>query len=195
MNVKKSMTLTGIALAVAAGGNSHEAMAGIDAGGSPHEEVQGFVTKRTSLIDFEIDGIAARMDWNTSFWKGSFFGLSLNRKVEVEGRFNSNGVLIADIIEYEQWADMTESGRVESIFGDQLIVDGNVISVTAETTYIGDSDAEERRFNIDDVGAGDLVEVRGFLSDSGYVVATRLERNDADDDNGNDEGDEYDDDD
>ena len=70
-----------------------------------------------------------------------------------------------------------------------------MISVTAETTYIGDSDAEERRFNIDDVGAGDLVEVRGFLSDSGYVVATRLERNDADDDNGNDEGDEYDDDD
>ncbi len=155
---------------------------GIDKGGAPAQaEIEGLVTNRTSLIDFEIEGMPVRVKWGTVYENGHFFGLSTSRKVEVEGQLDADGVLVADIVKYEQSAELTETGRVDLVIDDLLIVDGAVVTVTPETAYEDNSDAEERRFNIDDVQAGDFIEVRGYTAGSGEIVATRLERDYAND--------------
>ncbi len=167
---------------------------GIDAGGAPVQaEIEGLVTKRTSLVDFEIDGTPVQVNWGTVYQNGSFFGLSSSRKVEVEGEFDASGVLVADVVKYEQQASVTENGQVDLVVDDMLIVDGAVVTVTPETAYEDNSDADERRFHIDDVQAGDFIEVRGYTAESGEVVATRLERDyasDHDDDGPEDEDDD-----
>ena len=155
------------------------ALNGIDAGGGPGS-VEGYVTRRESLVDFEVNGTPIRVRYDTKFVNDWFFGLALNRKVEVNGRFDDNGVLVASRVDFERGAEMAHSGRVNAIIGDVVFVDGAAVRITGETMFDDDSDADVRRFGIDDLGSGDRVEIRGFEGAGGQIIATRIERQDDD---------------
>ena len=114
-------------------------------------EVEGYITRRLTWTDFEVDGTRVRVTWHTQFVNDWFFGVRLNRKVEVEGKFNAGGVLVAERVDFERGAELSTRGRVDAVFDDFVIVNGTAIRVTDETTYDDNSEAAERRFNIGDL--------------------------------------------
>jgi Domain of unknown function (DUF5666) len=65
-------------------------------------EVEGYVTRRLSWMDFEVGGTRIKLTWQTRFVNDSFAGVKLNRKVEVEGTFNAQGELVAERINFER---------------------------------------------------------------------------------------------
>ncbi len=152
-------------------------------------EVEGYITRRPTWTDFEVDGTRVRVTWHTQFVNDWFFGVRLNRKVEIEGKFNADGVLVAEKVDFERGAELNQRGRVDAVINDLVYVNGTAIRVTQETTYDDDSDAAERRFNIGDLSIGDVIEIRGYPS-NGVTIATRLERDDKYDD-GYDDDDVY----
>ena len=162
----------------------------INPGSNASGEVEGYITERRTFAGFEVNGTPVRVTWDTLFVNGGFFSLRLNRKVEVEGRFNGNGVLVAEKIKFERGARLRQRGSVDAVTDDHVYVNGTAIRVTAETKYRDGSVARVRRFNIGDLSIGDVVEVRGYQA-NGDLVATRLKRHDSDDyDSGDDDSDD-----
>lgn len=140
--------------------------------------IEGLITGSSSLFGFEIDGVPVRLRWGTEFVNGSLFGLAPDARIDVEGRFDDDGVLIADRIEFERSAELSTRGTVQAVFGDALMVDGRIVRVTPETGYDDRSVADQRRFSVGDVRPGDSVEIRGYESGS-VLMATWLQRNGA----------------
>lgn len=140
-------------------------------------ELEGYITARPDLTRFEIDGSMVQVAWSTAFENGWFFGLELNRKVEVEGRYDAAGVLIADRIAFEEAPDVEIDGTVDAVIDDVVYVDGIAVRVTLETAYEDDSDSDDRRFGAADLEAGDEVHILANSS-GGEMIAIRLERDD-----------------
>lgn len=154
------------------------AISGFGIGGAgTRGEIEGYVTDWLSWSSFDIDGIAVRVGWNTEFRNGWYFGLGMGGKVEVEGTFDENGVLAADVVEFERVAEIGADGRIDAIVGDTVYVDGLRIRLTTETVFEDDSDEDDRRLAVTGLDVGDTVDIRGFES-NGEFVATRLERDD-----------------
>ena len=153
-------------------------------------EIEGLVTRLEAPWDFEIDGVPVIGQWGTKFEGGWWFDVDLNAKIEVAGRFDDSGRLVADSISFEQEGDLSLAGRVEYVSGDAVVINGTAIRLRDDTEYEDDSDLQERRFGIDDLYAGDYVRLRVYRDSDGFV-ATRLER--GDDDSAEDDREEDDD--
>jgi len=148
-----------------------------------HIEIEGFITAFTSATNFEVSGIAVTTDANTQYEDGSASDLGLNVKVEVEGEFNSAGVLLATEVEFEEATDVRVSGLVDMVNGDTLVIlDIDITTDAILTRFEDKSDADVDPFRITDIVVGDYVEVRGQESPagSGELSATLLERDDPD---------------
>lgn len=70
---------------------------------------------------------------------------------------------------------------VDSVGANQLVVLGITVVVSNLTQLEDDSDLDVRSFSLADLSEGDFVEVRGQLEADGSVSATRLERDDLED--------------
>jgi hypothetical protein len=144
-----------------------------------HVEVEGFITRFVSATDFDVEGIAVTTNGSTVFENGTSVDLVENQKVEVEGEFNATGVLVADEVELKLTGTIRIESLVEDVQATQLTVLGVVVNVNESTRIEDKSDADVRPFTLADVSVGDFVELRGFEDASG-IVATRLEREDFD---------------
>jgi hypothetical protein len=144
-----------------------------------HVEVEGFITRFVSATDFDVEGIAVTTNGSTVFENGTSVDLVENQKVEVEGEFNATGVLVADEVELKLTGTIRIESLVEDVQATQLTVLGVVVNVNESTRIEDKSDADVRPFALADVSVGDFVELRGFEDASG-IVATRLEREDFD---------------
>ena len=150
--------------------------------------VEGFITRFVSRSDFDVDGITVSSTAQTEFEQGSASDLRLGIKVEVEGSVNTNGILIAETLEFEQQSNNKITGKVSAIQLDnnrgivsgQLEVDGVLILTNKQTRY-EDKLFDLKRFNLASITLGDAVEVSGYSSAAGFV-ATKIEREEADDD-------------
>ena len=149
----------------------------IEAGTANDVEIEGLINRYESPWSFEVDGVPVTINWGTRFEGGWWFSFRPNAKVEIEGRFDSGGRLVADLVDFETGSTRQIAGLVESVSGDVAVVDGVVIRVNAETEYEDNSDADEHRFGIDDLRTGDHVRVRGY-GEGADLIATRLERDD-----------------
>lgn len=148
-------------------------VAGLDA------EIEGLITGYYSLNEFDMNGIRVRLTLDTHYKNDWIFGLSINRKVEVKGKVDASGTLVADEIEFDKPAKEKIEGQVESITGDGLTVNGRSIRMVGETQYEDDSDADDRHFHASSIRVGDRVKVRGY--DAGdALIATHLKRKDDD---------------
>ena len=152
----------------------------ISVGAGTAGEVEGLVTARHAWNEFDIDGTTVRFGAQTRFVDGWIFGLARDTKLEVEGSFDVNGVLLAERIRFERSSDLRTSGFVEFVDGDSFIVGGQFVTVTPETAWEDDSDEDDRRFSINAMRTGDYITVQGYGSGSG-ITATRIERDDDDD--------------
>jgi hypothetical protein len=105
--------------------------------------------------------------------------LALDVAVEVEGRFNASGVLVASKVQFRRDSDTEFSGRVDSIntAGNSLVVFGVTFRVNSLTRFEDHSAADTQNFSLASLGVGDFVEVDAY-NDGAGLVATRIERDD-----------------
>ncbi len=155
--------------------------------GEPGEaaEVEGIVDAFTDADAFRVNGIPvdssdARIE--DPLGNDADDRLGPNIEVEVDGRFDTAGVLVADRVEVEIeenveiFADASSvdaSAGIVSFFGDAL-----KIEVGDRTRLKDDTDAVED-FGLDDIAVTDRLELEGFTVGDA-VAATRIDREDTD---------------
>ncbi|MDH3587918.1 MAG: DUF5666 domain-containing protein [Gammaproteobacteria bacterium] len=146
-------------------------------------EIEGFITRFTSATDFDVSGHAVTTTGSTIFENGTAADLAEGVKVEVEGNFDSNGVLVAEKVSLRQNADIELEAMVDStdVNGGTLTVLGLVIATTDVTRFEDDSDQSQSTFGLGDISSGNWVEVKAYLDESGNLIATQVERDDAED--------------
>ena len=149
-----------------------------------HVEIQGFITRFTSATDFDVTGFPVTTTGSTVYEGGDVTDLGLNIKVEVEGDVNANGILVATKVDIRRAKAVRATANVDSVNAgaNSLVILGISVSVDALTRLEDKSSADVRPLTLTDINAGDYVEVRGgeFPAGSGDILATILERDDAD---------------
>jgi hypothetical protein len=142
-------------------------------------ELEGFVTRFVDSSDFDVEGFPVQANAQTNYEGGTANDLAVNVKVEVEGELNSDGVIVADRIEFKAASNIRVEALVESVQAGEntLTVLGITINVTPTTRLEDKTDLDVEPLTLDDIRVGDFVAVRGFV-ESGELTATLLERDD-----------------
>ncbi len=156
----------------------HEGLPETDA--NVEVEIEGVVSDLTDNGMFEINGMRVLFDATTEFEYGEEENLRNGLLVEVEGVVNDDGILVADEIELHRNAEMEFEGFIESIDleNDTFTVRDFIFTVTADTSFDDDSDMDERRFSLEDLSIGDLIDVLAFTDFEGedVLLAKRIRR-------------------
>jgi len=157
---------------------------GLNGDDGDEAEVEGLVTRFVSPVDFDVAGQKVTTTGATVFEGGTTADLAADIKVEVEGEFDAAGVLVARKVQFKRSSSVKLSALVDGVYAatGTLTVLGLTI-VVDENTRKEDQQGDDHFFAFDDLRVGDWVEVAGFPdpSASGRIVATRLERDEAED--------------
>ncbi|MCM2311077.1 MAG: DUF5666 domain-containing protein, partial [Steroidobacteraceae bacterium] len=157
---------------------------GVDGRSGDEAEVEGLVTRFVSPADFDVAGQRVTTDAGTIYVGGTAADLRVDVKVEAEGRLDSNGTLVAGKVVLKRATTVRVQARVEGIdtAASTLRALGLTIVVDAATRK-EDHESDDHFFALDDLRVGDWVEVRGYPdpAGNGRIIATRLERDDAED--------------
>ncbi len=147
-----------------------EKEAGSAAGGADEQaDYEGLVTSFVSATDFAVAGQRVTTTASTTYEGGTVANLALDVPVEVEGRFNATGVIVATKVQFRRSSDTEFSGRVDSVnaAGNSLVVFGVTIRVNSLTRYEDHSGADVERFSLANIAVGDYVEVDAYNDGSG----------------------------
>lgn len=153
-----------------------------------HVEIEGFITRFVDESDFDVSGFAVTTNAQTVFEGGGAGDLGLDVKVEVEGELDANGVLVADEVDIRRARAVRVFAAVDSAAPasdpdaapgtGSFAVLGITVDVDALTRREDKTDLKVSPFGVDDLAAGDHVEVRGteFPAGSGRILAGLVER-------------------
>lgn len=144
-------------------------------------EIEGFITRFESATDFDVAGIPVTTSGSTTFEGGTSADLALNVKVEVDGSFNSSGVLVAAEVDIRRTNDLRVVALVDAVNSSAgtLSVLGVSTRVDNQTRLEDKSDADLEPFSLSDINVGDYVEVRGGVdAGSADILALLVERED-----------------
>lgn len=143
-------------------------------------EVEGYVTRFVSATDFDVAGRAVTTTSSTTYEFGTAADLGLNIKVEVEGALDAAGVLVARKVQFKRKAGVRIEAQVQSVdtAARTFRVLNTTVAVDASSRLEDKSDLRLRQFRLEDLRAGDWVEIRGSENPPGSnsVYAARLER-------------------
>src|SRR5262249_51344662 len=78
-------------------------------------EVEGLVTRFASATDFDVAGEAVTTTDGTTYENGSVADLALGIKVEVEGRVDDSGVLVAEKVSFRRENDVRIEATVDAV--------------------------------------------------------------------------------
>lgn len=141
-------------------------------------EIEGLVTTFLTSTSFSVNGQA--VDASSAIWEdGARDDVAANVRLEVEGRMNASGVLVARKVKFHENQIRIEA-NVESVSGSGLntvTLLGNAVVLNG-AAQLEDKDSGTITFSA--ISAGDRLEIRGYLSKNGVVTATRVERNNND---------------
>jgi hypothetical protein len=142
-------------------------------------EYEGLVTRFVSATDFSVAGQRVTTTSSTVYEGGTAAGLALNVALEVEGRFDAAGVIVASKVQFRRDSDTEFEGRVDSVnvAGNSLVVFGVAIRTNSLTRFEDQSDTDLQRFSLADIAVGDYVEVDAY-NDGAGLLATKIERED-----------------
>jgi len=147
-------------------------------------EIEGFITSFVSAQDFHVAGLPVSTTAATTFVGGAAADLGLNVKVEAEGDFDANGVLVATKVDIRRSKAVRMTANADSVnaANNSLVVLGITVTVDALTRLEDKSDADVDPLTLADINASDYLEIRGseFPAGSGTILATILEREDPD---------------
>jgi hypothetical protein len=152
--------------------------------------IEGYITRFGSIKDFEVSGINITTNAQTRYDNGDANSLLLGTKVEVEGKIDNSGKLLAEEIEFEHKINNKIAGKITNITLNNnsgfnivtgtLEVDGTSIRTNISTRYEDKGNNRIKRFNLSSLQIGDSVEVTGYSSDAGFI-ATKIEREESND--------------
>ncbi len=173
---------------VAAGGAAVatrvDVLGAVDLDEGERYEIQGLIDAFTGPTRFTVNGIAVVVPAGVSFEDGSASDLGLDVRVEVEGDANAAGELEAERVIFRPTEAIRVEGTVAAVdpaAGTVTTAVGVTFVVRALTELEDDSSLGVEPFTLNDLGAGDFIEARGFL-DGAEVVAAEIEREDAEPD-------------
>ncbi len=143
-------------------------------------EIEGLVTVLMSVNSFSVSGIPVMTNAVTKYSGGDASMLGLNVRVEVEGRLNSGGVLVAEEVEFRRDGKL----RVEALVGaidpaaGTLQILGIPVQTTTLTSFEDKSPLELRPFTLADINPGDPLRVVGneSMDVPGTIMATQIVR-------------------
>jgi hypothetical protein len=143
-------------------------------------DYEGLITRFASATDFSVAGQRVTTTSSTVYEGGTASSLALDVAVEVDGRFNATGVIVASKVQFRRGSDTEFAGRVDSInaAGNSLVVFGVAIRTNSLTRFEDHSGADLQRFGLADIAVGDYVEVDAYNDGSG-LLATKIERDDS----------------
>ncbi len=145
-------------------------------------ELEGYITRFVSPTDFDIDGYPVSTTDATNYVNGSVDELALDARVAAEGTLDANDILMADTIVFRHAALVQIEADIESIDATSSSVTllGINVATNEFTVFRDGSGMTMREFGLDDLAVGDRIEIRAYM-DGSTLVATRLDRDDADD--------------
>ena len=149
-------------------------------------EIEGFVNGFVSDTEFFVGDIAVTTNADTEYERGTSADLADGVRIEVEGEFNADGILVADEIEFELEANIRVTAEVDAVDLDAgtLTVLGLVFTEDARTKYQDKGRDRVRQFGLDDIVVGDYVSVRAYELTDGTLLLKRVERDNEDADEG-----------
>jgi hypothetical protein len=146
-----------------------------------HAEIEGFITRFGSASDFDVSGLAVTTVAGTTYEGGTAADLGPNLKVEVEGEFNADGVLVAIKVDIKSATAVRVTGNLDSVSGSMLTILGITVNTDSLTTRFEDqSEARIDPLRVANLNAGDYVEIRGQEQPVGQITALLVERDDPD---------------
>ncbi len=133
-----------------------------------------------------VNGQTFLVNNTTEVEHGLMSAVTVGTLVEVEGRFNAAGELVATKIEIEDDhpAATHLTGTVASIvidgnnLGTITLTNSNVIKVNNRTVMHDSSVTTDRTFNLTDLVAGNYLEIHAYANGDGTYTAIKLERED-----------------
>ena len=143
---------------------------------------QGVITAVLSDTDIEVSGRPVRLSSTTRFADDDRGCLVVNASVAVRGRIGSDDVLDASFVDCQRRAGIEVESFVENVdaaAGTVRLI-GIEFTVTERTRFEDDSDQDLRRFSLADVRTGDFLEISAYRDAEGRLVATKVEREDDD---------------
>jgi len=150
-------------------------------------EIQGVISVDFDGSSFVVDGVTVMVTDQTELEQIAAGALLKGTLVDVEGRYDANGDLLAESIDLENEADQEVQGVIESVTatdtnsGTITLVGGTVITVTSNTIMKDSRDVgmtPVKKFNLTFLAAGEYVEVDAFTNGSGDLEAAKVERDD-----------------
>ncbi len=148
----------------------------LDAEAGDGGEVEGLVTNFVSAQDFLVSGIAVSTDGQTQYSGGMPADLTDNVRIEVEGVFDSAGVLNASQVEFKREGDALVEATVDTVIpADGLVTVFGVDIATTAMTVMSDERDKRRPFTLNDLAPGDFLKVIGSW-DGNRLIASQLER-------------------
>ncbi len=151
-----------------------------DAGNHEDTEREGLITRFATSTDFDVAGSPVTTTNSTVFRNGTAADLALNVKIEVEGTFDANNVLVASVIALHRNGNVEFEASVTAVdaTAGTLTLLGVPVTVSSNTRFEDESSTQVEMFSLANVAVGDTVRVHGYESPagSGMVVATRVER-------------------
>jgi Domain of unknown function (DUF5666) len=133
--------------------------------GNPGEavELQGIVTRGLRANNtFKVNGQTVQLTPDTVFEAGKPDNITVDVRIEVEGVFDANGIIVAEEVELGTGVEI--NGTVTRDLADNTFeVDGQTVRITRNTVFLGG----ERT----DIEVGVSIEVEGAFNESGVLVA------------------------
>ncbi|MGB5164035.1 MAG: DUF5666 domain-containing protein [Woeseiaceae bacterium] len=145
-------------------------------------EIEGYVSSFTSATEFEVDGQPVTTTDATTYINGTVDSLALDKKLAIDGTIDSAGVLVAERIVFRLPSVVEIEANIEAVDTQMTAVTllGIYVATDEFTMFRDHSSIGLTDFGFDDLAIGDRTEVRAYI-DAADVVASRLERDDADD--------------
>jgi len=145
-------------------------------------EVKGVVSDMVADTSVTVNGQTFLLNASTQYEHGVAAELVVGAMVEVEGKFNANGELVAFKLEFEDdEADDEIKGIVAAVNATApnegtIDVGGMVIVISASTIMHDSSAMHVANFNLTMLKGGDTVEVDYITNPDGTYTAIKLER-------------------
>lgn len=147
-------------------------------------EVEGFVTQagtpNGNIIDFTIGTTPVRTTANTEFRGGTVDEIVVGAKMSAEGRFDGS-TLIAKHVKFHESVRL--EGDIETIGTNALTIKGLpgiTVTVNSQTEFKANGGATIN--NLSDLAINNHIRVRGRVSGTNSVIATRIQLRSPDND-------------
>ena len=154
-----------------------------DGGAGEEMKLVGPIGSGSTASSFNLNGTTVRVTGSTRFEHGTSASIADGVEVKVEGRFDSNGDLVAEEIEFGEAVETEIEATVEAVdpAAGTLTVMGLTVAADSFTMFKDDRSSNPvRRFGLDDLNPGtDRVEVDLYRDDAtGDLVARKIKRED-----------------